>query len=289
METRFTLWMLIFCQLITGSTYMIAKVGLREMDPFSLGCWRFVLTAAIFALILLATGRMRSPAAGDWPMFLRLAALCIPLNQGLFLYGIKDTFASHGALLYATSPMVILVLCAAMGREAATRWKVVGLMFGFVGVLLVLAEKGLEFSWTSLRGDAIVFLAVLVWGLYTIDSKAALTRYEPVYLTGMVMILGALMFLPVGIPAAWNQAYTAVTWKGVSSVVYLSLMTSIASYLIWAWALGRLDAVKVAVVSNLQPVVAAALGWLVLGEQVTLFFLVGALLVAIGVVLTQKG
>lgn len=288
-EQQIALWVLVGSQLITGSTYLVAKVGLREMEPFALGFWRFGVTAMIFGVVLAATGRLRRPHPGDWPMLLRLAAWCIPLNQGLFLFGIRDTFASHGALLYATSPMVILVLGTLIGRESASRGKVLGVLVGFGGVILVLAEKGLEFSWTSLHGDAFVFLAVLIWGIYTLENKAALARYDSVYLTGMAMILGTVMFLPIGLPAAWNQDWTGVTWKGVAAVGYLSLLTSTVAYLVWAWALNRLDAVKVAIVANLQPVVAALLGWVVLGERITALFVIGTALVAAGVVRTQKG
>lgn len=286
---RTALLALIFCQLITGSTYLVAKVGLQELTPFALGCLRFSLTAAVFLLLLAATGRLRAPKPGDWPLLLRLAAWCIPLNQGLFLVGIRDTYASHGALLYATSPMIVLVMAAWLGRERATARKAAGVGLGFAGVAVVLLEKGLTFSWSSVRGDAVVFLAVLIWGWYTLDNKAALARYDAVYLTGMAMILGALQFLPVGVPAVYAQDWTAVTWKGLAAVAYLSLLTSVVSYLIWSWALTRLEMVQVAIVSNLQPIVAAALGWAVLGEPVTWFFAAGTLLVGSGVYLTQTG
>lgn len=286
---RLALWALIGTQVITGSTYLVAKIGLAEFDPFALGALRFTLTAVVFSVLLGVTGRLRPPLTGDWPLLLRLAAWCIPLNQGLFLYGIRETYAAHGALLYATSPMIVLVMGALLGREPATPPRVVGVALGFGGVVLVLLQKGFAFSWSSLRGDLIVFAAVLIWGWYTLDNKAALARYDALYLTGMAMILGAIQFLPIGLFALRAQDWTIVTWRGWAAVAYLSLLTSVVAYLVWSWALSRLASVQVAIVSNLQPAVAATVGWLVLDEPVTGAFVAGTLLVALGVYLTQRG
>ncbi len=286
---RLALWALIGTQLITGSTYLVAKIGLAEFEPFALGALRFSLTAVVFLGLQGATGRLRPPSPGDWPLLLRLAAWCIPLNQGLFLYGIRETYAAHGALLYATSPMIVLVMAALLGREPATPGKVLGVTLGFGGVVLVLLQKGLAFPLGSLRGDLIVFAAVVIWSWYTLDNKAALARYDALYLTGMAMILGAIQFLPIGVVALRAQDWAVVTWRGWAAVAYLSLLTSVVSYLVWSWALSRLASVQVAVVSNLQPAVAAAVGWLVLGEPVTGAFVAGTILVGLGVYLTQRG
>ncbi|MGZ6029495.1 MAG: EamA family transporter, partial [Myxococcaceae bacterium] len=70
------------------------------------------------------------------------------------------------------------------------------------------------------------------------------------------------------------------------SILYLALLTSVVSYLLWYWALGRTDASKVAVFSNLQPVATAVAAWLVLGERIGWEVGVGGVLVLAGVRLT---
>ncbi|HTY08442.1 MAG TPA: EamA family transporter [Candidatus Edwardsbacteria bacterium] len=276
-------------QLITGSTYLIVKLGLREFSPFSLGCIRFLISAAVFAALLALRRHARFFARADWKHFLLLGLLGVPLNQGLFLYGMKYAPAAHGALLYASTPIMVLFLSVLLLGERPSLLRVAGIALGFAGVLLVLFDKGIAFARQTLGGDLLVLAAVATWALYTIYSKKLLRRYSPLEVTGFSLSLGALLFLPVGLPFMLRQDYGAVTRTGVFSVLYLAVMTSVVAYLVWGWALSKMDASKVAVISNLQPVVAAALAWIVFKEAVTLRFVIGTAVVLAGVVMTERG
>lgn len=276
-------------QLITGSTYLFAKLGLREFSPLALGCLRFTITGAVFIAMLGWKNMLVLPRPGDRKLFLALALLAVPLNQGLFLTGQKYAPSSHGALLYAMTPVMVLFLSSMFLSERITWPKLAGVALGFSGVAIVLLERTTAFTDQTLFGDALIFLAVVTWAVFTILSKKALTRYTPLELTGTALTLGAVLFLPVGGFALAVQDWTTVTPTGIGSVLYLSLLTSVVAYLVWAWALRILEAGKVAVVSNLQPVIAVILGWLFLGEPVTAHFIAGTGLVISGVFLTQRG
>ncbi|MRR08595.1 DMT family transporter [bacterium] len=283
------IWVMAGAQLITGSTYLVVKLGLQEFSPFALGCIRFLISAAIFAAVLLTRRGTRWFDRADWSHFLALAALGVPLNQGLFLYGMKHAPAAHGALLYALTPVMVLFLSCLFLGERPTWPKVAGIALGFAGVVLVLFDKGLAFAQRTIGGDLLVLAAVATWAVYTIYSKKLLRRYRPLEVTGISLSLGALLFLPVGLPFMLWQDYGRVTGTGIFSVLYLAVMTSVVAYLIWAWALSRMEASKVAVISNLQPVVAAALAWIVFREAVTVRFVIGTAVVLAGVVLAERG
>ncbi|MCU0605961.1 MAG: DMT family transporter [Candidatus Edwardsbacteria bacterium] len=283
------IWVMAGAQLITGSTYLVVKLGLQEFSPFALGCIRFLISAAIFAALLVPRLGTRWFDRSDWRHFLVLAALGVPLNQGLFLYGMKYAPAAHGALLYASTPVMVLFLSCLFLGERPTWPKVAGIALGFAGVVLVLFDKGLAFARRTIGGDLLVLAAVATWAVYTIYSKKLLRRYRPLEVTGISLSLGALLFLPVGLPFMLRQDYGRVTGTGVFSVLYLAVMTSVVAYLIWAWALSRMEASKVAVISNLQPVVAAALAWIVFREAVTVRFVAGTAVVLAGVVLAERG
>lgn len=286
---RKALLAVIAMQLITGSTYLFAKLALNEFNPLALGCLRFTITGAVFTALLGWKRMLTLPRPGDRLLFLALAALAVPLNQGLFLTGQKYAPSAHGALMYALTPLMVLFLSAMVLRERITWPKLVGVALGFSGVALVLLERTTAFTAQTLLGDGLIFLAVVTWAFFTILGKKALARYEPLQMTGTALTFGALLFLPIGIPALVMQDWGAVTSVGIGSTLYLALLTSVVAYLIWAWALRILEAGKVAVVSNLQPIIAVILGWLFLGEPVTAHFIAGTLLVITGVFLTQRG
>jgi drug/metabolite transporter (DMT)-like permease len=280
---------LILVQGIMAGTYLMTKLGLRELSPLALGLLRFGLTALIFWGLLAGRRLWRLPEPADRAAFLWLALLAVPLNQGLFLYGMKFTLAAHGALLYAATPIMVLCLSCLWLKEKPSALKVSGIALGFSGVLLVLFEKGLDLSGQTLKGDLLILGAVLAWSLYTILSKRMLASYQPLQVTGYSLTLGSVLFLPLGLYSALSQDYGRVGWAGISSVLYLALLTSVLGYLTWNWALARVEASKVAVVSNLQPVFAALLAWLFLGEGITPGFVLGSAVVALGVFLTERG
>lgn len=288
-EEHRILAVLVMAQAVISGTYLMAKLGLRELSPLCFGLYRFLLAAIVFTALLAGNKQWRFPQRSDWGAFLWLAFLVVPLNQGLFLYGMKYTLASHGALFYATTPIMVFGLSCLFLGERPTLLKAGGIALGFGGVMLVLSDQRIAISRSTLKGDLLIIVAVATWAAYTILSKRMLVRYPPLYVTGVGLTLGFLMFVPIGLWPALSQDYSNMSWIGIASLLYLSLLTSVLGYLVWSWGLSKLEASKVTVLSNLQPILAALLAWVFLGESITLRFIFGAAAVAVGVLLTERG
>jgi drug/metabolite transporter (DMT)-like permease len=144
-----------------------------------------------------------------------------------------------------------------------------------------------------MAGDLLLIVAVLAWAAYTAGGRDLVSRHGPVPTTAWSLIGGSLLYLPIGLVAlapAQSRAQiahaSAGAWLGV---VYLAVGTSVLSYLLWYWALGHLAAARVAVFTNLQPLATAVLAHFALGEQITLEFVAGAVVVMAGVALAQTG
>ncbi|MBF0407524.1 MAG: EamA family transporter [Candidatus Riflebacteria bacterium] len=284
----FVLSVLALTQVITGGTYLVAKIALTEFDPFTLGLFRFLLAAAIFLPILHFSSILKLPEREDWTSFFLMALLAVPLNQGLFLFGMKFTSAGHGALLYATTPLLVMLLSFMGGMEVLNSRKVTGVILGFAGVAIVLSDRENSGGTATLTGDLLVFGAVLTWALYTLVNKRILKKYSPIFATGISLSLGALIFIPIGIPSLLNFEISRISSSGMLSLLYMAILTSVFAYLIWSWALKSVEATKVSVLSNLQPAVASALAWIFLNEPITLKFVLGFIVILCGVILTQR-
>lgn len=279
---------LVASQLITGGTYLMVKIALREFDPVTLGMWRFGIAGLIYAIVLAGIGQLRLPSGPDRRKILLAAFFAVPLNQGLFLFGMQYTLAAHGAVLYATTPIFVLLFSAMAGGERPTALRIGGIALSLFGVVVVLTHRGFDVNGGSLFGDGLVFLAVLIWALYTLLTKDLVRRSSALTVTGQALAYGALLSLPLGLPLMnWN-AVSQASNTGIGAMLYLAILTSVLAYFVFGWALTHLDASRVAVVSNLQPVVAALLAWQFLGEPIGWGFWAGTALVAIGVGLTQR-
>lgn len=276
--------------LVSAGTFLIGKVTLRQFDAPALAQLRFALASAGFLGLMAARGELR-PARmkGAWGSILVLGVLGTTLNQSLFLVGLARSTPAHAALLYAATPILVLALAWARGQERPTARRVAGVGLAFLGVLYLLLGRGLTFDVRWLVGDAIILAAVAAWAAYTTQARPVVSRLGTLPVTGWAMTLGTLVFLPVGVPAVLHQDFTRVTAMGWIGLVYLALVTSVLSYLLWSYALARTLASRVAVFTNLQPLLTALLAWLVLGEPLTWHFVGATACVIGGLWLAERG
>jgi drug/metabolite transporter (DMT)-like permease len=287
---RLAVWAALLAQtLISAGTYLAAKRALAEMSPFALVLCRFILSAAVFALLLaILPGRALPPRAA-LPMTLFLGFLVGPLNQGLFFYGLARSVPAHSALLYALTPLGVYALSLARAQERPSRAATLGVFTALAGVLVLLFGRGLNALNGVFVGDLFVLCAVAAWVVYTTEGKRYIAAYGPMRATCWTMICGALWVLPLApsqlsVVRVLHESPTAL-----GCIVYLALGTSVVSYLLWYYALSRTEPSKVAIFSNLQPVLTALLAWLILGDPLTWPIVIGGGLVLLGVRWTQRG
>jgi drug/metabolite transporter (DMT)-like permease len=275
---------------LSAGTYLAAKRALGELSPFELALARFTFAGLVYGGLLL--WRPRKVARRDLLAMAGLGFIAIPLNQGLFLFGLSLTTPGHAALLYAMTPIFVFVLALLRGTERSSPWKTIGISVAFAGAAVVLVARG-QLSGTAaasqaLLGDLLVLLAVIAWAVYAVWGKPYAERYGVVTTTGVTIVTGSLLYLPVGILFSSRSSFQALSPVGWGSVAYLVILTSVVSYLLYYWALARQDASRVAIWSNTQPVLTALLAWALYGDRLTPSFVAGGILVIVGVLMTQQ-
>ena len=275
--------------LFASGTHLVAKVAARDVDPFTLTLVRSLIAASAFSLLLLLRGGFPRIRRQDWPLVLLLAFLAIPLNQFLFLFGIRSTTPLNAALLYATTPILVVLFSRWLLGERLTRRKLIGVALGFAGVAIVILERGVDASIEYVHGNLIIYVAVLAWGLYTVLGKRLIMQYGPLDASAITLLIGTLVFLPIGILPALQFDYASIGGWTWAQILYLGVVTSVISYLLWYYALGRVEAGKVALFANLQPILTTVLAVVLLGQGVTLQFVLGGMLAILGVIIAQFG
>ena len=274
--------------LIASGTFLVAKAAVREIPPLTLALLRFVLaTAALWPLTRALRPGVRI-AREDRGRILLLGVLAIPLNQGLFLLGMKWASASHASLLYGLTPAFVALATAAATRVAPGRRTVAGIVLAFAGVLILMLQRGLHLDRHSVAGDAIVLVAVIAWALYLAAARGVILRYGPLVVTSEALAVGTLTYLPIGIVAALRFDPHAVTPAGWAGLAYLAWLTSGVNYVIWFWGIEHIRPTSIALLTNLQPVVTAVMAWALLHEALPPGFALAAALVLGGVWLAQS-
>ena len=153
---------------------------------------------------------------------------------------------------------------------------------------IVLLDGGLAKEAGVVRGDALIFVGVLGWVLYSAYGRAFAARHGGIRATCWCAIAGSVLALPLW-PLFVSTAHLSRAGAGAwLAVGFLCVFTSFVSYLLWYFALERIEASRAAVWSNLTPVATAALAFLAYGTPVTAGIALGGAAVIAGVALTQR-
>ena len=275
---------------LSAGTHLVAKRATGEFPPLLLVSLRLTLSMGVFLGVLRALPGPRLPPRGTWLKLLALGALAGPLNQGLFLFGLSRSRATHGGLFYGLTPAGVYLVAVWLGRERARVSRFLGIALALVGVVVLLLGHGLKEAMGPLWGDVFLLAAVAAWVAVTTESRDLAMAHGGLKVSAWTLIGGGLIGLPA-LPLALIEegaVLPSVSPTGWACLVYLVLLTSVVSYALWNFALSRVPSSKVAVFTNLQPVATAFAAWLLLGEPMTWEVLLGGGLVLLGVRLAQR-
>jgi len=270
-----------------GATHIVAKSVTNDVDAVTLTFLRSVVSCLGLLALLWMRGARMEIARKDWKHLILLGFLGT-INQLLYMYGIHFTTAANGALLYAATPVFVLIFSKIFLGEKITVKKSAGILLAFIGVSVIIFERGISLSSDFTYGNIVVLIAVIAWGLFTIFGKSMVLKYGALQSTSVAAFLGGMMLFPFGVVSASRFNYAVLNSLDWIGICYLGIGTSIISYLLWYYALRRIDASRLAVFSNGQPLVAALLSVVFLQYTFTSAFLVGGTVTVAGVILAQQ-
>jgi len=283
--------------LFSAGTFVFSKAAtLSFADPMVLTVCRGLGCAALF---LIFTGwKIPAPdfSLKEWARLFVLGILLVPLNQYCFLRGLQLTVPGHSALLYAMTPLGVLLLSAILSRKMPSFRKLFGVFLAFSGVLIVLRpwESGVEMR--ELRtGDFWLILAVASWIIYTILASEICREKNAVVVTAWSLILGVLVMLPAAVSSLLVFNFKAISTAGWFGLGYMVVITSTVMMIVWNILLKHLTPVQVAITTNAQPpattLLASIMAWagvLPGNQDLGILFFLGMILSISGVVIIQK-
>lgn len=277
-------------QFFAGSTPVVAKSLAMTIDPTLALLLRGAVSAAVYAVIVAVLWK-KAPkiTPREWAIFVLLGVLCIPMNQLLYFIACKYTAPPNVALAYALVPAFVLVMEIIFLKVKATRLKLVGVGVAVIGTVVIYAENGIDLGSEMFVGNILGLIAAMSWAVYTIVGKKIIQKYGAFFSTGMAIILGFIVYVPIFALIGDTATYSAVDAVVWGKIAYMAIVLSVISYGVWYVMLRRMDASKVSVFNNLQPIITPVLTAIFLTFTPTPQFVVGAVTVITGVIMTQRG
>lgn len=277
--------------LIYGLNYIIAK---DVMNLGYLGPRGFILTRVVGASVLFWIFHRASKSSPILAKdILRLAAcgfFGVAANQILFFEGLALTSPINASIIMTINPLLVLGLGVALGLEKFTFIRLVGVILGGIGALLLIYSSGLEgVSITgNSTGNLLVLLNATSYALYLVMVKPLMQRYSAIQVVKWVFLFGMLFVLPLGLGQATSaqwQDFPPSIWAAIAFVV---IGTTFLAYLLNVFALKTVRSSTVGFYIYLQPFFASVFSLFLGKDQLDLFKIIAAVLIFIGVYLVSK-
>src|SRR5213594_4273615 len=255
--------------LIWGAAWPVGRVLAAGLPTVSIAVIRYVIVVPVLFLILrFREGKIH--IRREWiPTLVLLGIFSTTLYQIFFLYGVKYAAASDDSIVIGAGPVMIGVLASVYTQERLTRWKILGLLVGLSGVVLIGFLSPNTGVLNRPLGLSLVFFGALSYALYTILLRRFVQKTN---------------FNQEGIHVS---SLSINSWMAVFGLIFLALFSTIVGYYLYIEGVTKIGAGRASIFSNLVPVFGVLTSALILQEAVSVWTVVSLLLILTGVYLVN--
>lgn len=273
---------------VWGTTFVSTKVlMISGLSPAQI----FTLRFAIAYILMLAFSHKRL-FADSWRDEGLMALLGITGGSLYFLSeneAMNFTTTTNTSLIVCSCPLFATLLVRMFYKSARINTvQLLGSLLAFVGMGVVVLN-GRFVLHLSPVGDALAFTACICWAVYSLLMKMVSERYSAAFITRKVFFYGVLTITPYyiiepGMPAMEIFLKPAV----IGNLLFLGCLASMVCFLTWNWCISKLGAVKATNWVYLNPITTMMAASLILGERITVYFLLGAACILTGMYLAER-
>ena len=288
---------------IWGSTFVFTKLlllsGLSAAQIFTL---RFIIAYVLLLLFSLSRKSHRW-MADTWRDELLMVALGLVGGSLYFLTeneSMNYTTTTNTSLIVCLCPLFATALIGAFYKSERLRpSQMLGTILAAIGVVVVVLNGHFVLHLSPL-GDSLAFAACLCWAVYSLLMIPANRRYDVVFITRKVFFYGLLSMIPYYLwvaPAEFDLSVLQIlnpsnpqsfSLPVLLNLLFLGCIASMLCFVAWNWAMKQLGAVTVTNYVYINPVTTIIFAWLILNEHITVFFLLGTVLILLGMYLADK-
>ncbi|MGH6945732.1 MAG: DMT family transporter [Kiloniellales bacterium] len=292
-QRRIAVVLLFVAPALFAANMLTARATHELVPPVALAFWRWAATLALLLPFVGATlWRQRDLVLREWKDLLLLGALGMGICGAFVYIGADTTTATNIGLIYAASPILIVLIARCGYGEPFGARQGLGIALCLVGVVAIVCrgEPAMLRALAFVPGDIWILAATISWALYSVllrhreSALGAMTRFAAIVLGGLVVLA------PFHLGEALAGDIPQLTPETVAAVAFLALVASFGAYQVYALIQRRLGAGTTALLMYLIPLYNGLLAWLLLGERIEAYHLAGAALLLPGIWLaTRRG
>jgi len=282
---------LILAALCWGANFVVGRALNNDIPLLAFNFWRWTI-ALLFLLPFsgFKAWHYRHVVRRHLPLTLMLSFTGVAGFNSLVYTALHSTTAINAALMISTVPLLVSVISYAFFRTPMTGLQAVGTIISMVGALTVIAHGklshilALDFS----IGDLLVLTAAFFWSLYTAFYHRRPHEIPPVDYLVIISLLGVLMLLPFYLYELITVGGFALNKINITAILYVALFASVIAFITWNHGVLQVGANRAGLFIHCMPVFSAILAIIFLHEKLYTYHLVGAVFVAVGIILSSR-
>ena len=276
---------------IWGSTFVFTKLLLLGgFSPAQIFTLRFII--AYVMLLVFCLWRGIRWLCDSWKDELLMLGLGISGGSLYFLAeneAMNHTTTTNTSLIVCLCPLFASLLIGLFYKsQRLNRTQIIGTIIAATGLVVVVMNGHFVLHLSPL-GDTLAFIACLCWAVYSLLMIPANAKYDTIFVTRKVFFYGLLTILPYylvypGFPSMEIIMSPNVLWN----LLFLSVVASMVCFLVWNWVIRQLGAVVATNWVYFNPIITILFAWWLLHEHITVWFLLGSLLIIVGMILSGR-
>lgn len=281
---------LLIGDMLWGWAGPVVKHTLGYVTPIQFLFYRFWIVTALFTPFFWRDIRKHHPFPWrDIGLMLLIGLLGGPLCLWLIFAGTVYTTAIDAAVIVAMAPIFVIVTSRIFLKENVTRQEWLGVGIALLGTLITTFGplfEGSLFAGKHLTGNLLVLASNIAWGFYVVAVKRFSKKYSAFVITALTFFAGALMMTPLLF--AEGNGTTGFDGRAGWGIIYMAVFSSLIAYTAHNQGVAIIEASEATVFSYLQPIFAAPLAFFWLNEPLTGYFILGAIVITLGVIITER-
>ena len=277
---------------VWGTTFVWTKLLIiNGLSPAQIFTLRFIIAYVLLTGFSLWRG-LHKWLSDNWRDELTMMALGLTGGSMYFLTeneSLRFTTATNTSLIVCSCPLFAMLIIALFYKsERFSRLQALGSLLALIGMAAVVLNGHFVLHLSPL-GDTLAFSACICWALYTLLMKPVMGRYPAMFITRKVFFYGILTILPYYIFVPDMPSLDVLMRPEVAlNLLFLGSVASMLCYLTWSWCMKGLGAVICTNWVYVNPITTIIAAWLILDEQITVYFLIGSILIIAGMYLSSK-